>query len=339
MPLAKNIMRYFSIKQLVIIAISILMLIGLGTAMILGTNKNVVINTESKQLFVTTTKSTVSEVLEQNKIDVRPCDYVSQPLNSQLTTSETNQITVKYAVPVKVIYGNKKIDLMTYKDTVFEALKNSGIGITDDDRIKYVKPNTKISSNMKINVVKVRKKTVTKTVPVAYTVVSRSNSNLREGIVKTIRNGKNGVSKKTYRYVYENGKLISKRVIKTRQIRKPVSKVIERGTSGTYRTSRGSDFRYKEVLYMKAYAYTSNGYATTASGHVARVGYIAVDPRVIPLGSRVYIQGLNGAPTYGYAIASDTGGNIKGNIIDLYMNSTQECINWGARQVKVYILK
>ena len=66
-------------------------------------------------------------------------------------------------------------------------------------------------------------------------------------------------------------------------------------------------------------------------GTRARAGEIAVDPRVIPLGSKVYIEGV------GARIAEDTGGNIKGNTIDIYMNSVAECRKWGARTVTIYI--
>ena len=84
-------------------------------------------------------------------------------------------------------------------------------------------------------------------------------------------------------------------------------------------------------MTMEATAYTATG-NLTASGTRARVGAVAVDPNVIPLGTRLYIEG------YGYATAEDTGGAIKGNIIDLYMNSTSEVYNWGRRPVKVTIL-
>jgi 3D (Asp-Asp-Asp) domain-containing protein len=80
------------------------------------------------------------------------------------------------------------------------------------------------------------------------------------------------------------------------------------------------------------------GFGKTATGTTARRnsnGYssVAVDPRVIPLGTKLYIEG------YGYGIAEDTGGAIKGNIIDVYFDSNSECINWGRRSVNVYILK
>ena len=86
----------------------------------------------------------------------------------------------------------------------------------------------------------------------------------------------------------------------------------------------------------------SSGYGRTASGHVIVPGnnekIIAVDRKQIPLGTNVYVEGLNGAPNYGYALAADTGGAIKGNKIDLYYDSHAECLKWGRRQVRVYIL-
>ena len=66
-------------------------------------------------------------------------------------------------------------------------------------------------------------------------------------------------------------------------------------------------------------------------GTQARVGEISVDPSVIPLGTSVYIEGV------GVRRAEDTGGNIKGNTIDIYMNTRSECINWGCRYVTIYL--
>ncbi|WP_300261701.1 3D domain-containing protein [Clostridium sp.] len=96
-----------------------------------------------------------------------------------------------------------------------------------------------------------------------------------------------------------------------------------------------SDGKYKKTLSMEATAY-SDGMLTAMGLKPVRdpngISTIAVDPSVIPLGSKVYIPG------YGYAIASDTGGVIKGNIIDLYMNSHAECTSWGRRQVTLHII-
>uniref|UniRef100_UPI002159133C 3D domain-containing protein n=1 Tax=Candidatus Hakubella thermalkaliphila TaxID=2754717 RepID=UPI002159133C len=76
-----------------------------------------------------------------------------------------------------------------------------------------------------------------------------------------------------------------------------------------------------------------NGTGITATGLRAAYGIVAVDPRVIPLGTKLYIPG------YGQALAADTGGWIKGNRIDLCFNSLEEAIQWGRREVKVYVVE
>lgn len=119
---------------------------------------------------------------------------------------------------------------------------------------------------------------------------------------------------------------------------------------GVLETADGDVIEYSQVMQLEATAYCpcysccgkypgNKWYNITATGTVGKVGTIAVDPRVIPLGTKVYIEGLNGAKNYGYAVAEDTGGAIKGKIIDLYFNTHKETVNWGRQQVNVYILK
>ena len=91
-----------------------------------------------------------------------------------------------------------------------------------------------------------------------------------------------------------------------------MNKVVAEGTRFVFDGSS-----YSRKMTVKAYAYTGGG--RTAMGTQARVGEIAVDPSVIPLGTTVYIEGV------GERRAEDTGGNIKGNTIDIYMNSEAEC--------------
>ena len=99
-------------------------------------------------------------------------------------------------------------------------------------------------------------------------------------------------------------------------------------------TSLGS-INYSSVMSMEATAYLpsdGNGAGITATGVRATYGVVAVDPRVIPLGSKVYIPG------YGVALAADTGGAIRGYKIDLCMESYSECMQFGRRNVTVYVL-
>ena len=102
---------------------------------------------------------------------------------------------------------------------------------------------------------------------------------------------------------------------------------------------------YKKVIEATATAYclcqkccgkspSSPGYGVTGTG----MKVIAVDPKVIPLGSKVYVEGLNGAWDYGYAVAGDTGGAIKSMKIDLYMDSHDETLSWGRKKVNIYVI-
>lgn len=96
--------------------------------------------------------------------------------------------------------------------------------------------------------------------------------------------------------------------------------------------SRGGDYiRYKEVRDMVATAYTHTG-NPTASGQWPRVGVVAVDTRIIPMGTRLYVDG------YGYATALDRGGDIVGDRIDVFMDTEEEALIWGVKKVAVYIL-
>jgi 3D (Asp-Asp-Asp) domain-containing protein len=92
-----------------------------------------------------------------------------------------------------------------------------------------------------------------------------------------------------------------------------------------------NSLKYKSTFTVKTYAYSGGG--TTASGKKAQVGRVAVDPRVIELGTWLYVE------DYGLCQAADTGGAIKGNKVDLYMDSESECYEWGVRHKDVYILE
>ena len=91
--------------------------------------------------------------------------------------------------------------------------------------------------------------------------------------------------------------------------------------------------KYKKKMIMNASAYSMKDAGRyTKRGHVLRRGYVAVDPRVIPLGTSLYVEG------YGYAVADDIGSAIKGHKIDLAMDSYREAINFGRLNLTVYIL-
>lgn len=129
---------------------------------------------------------------------------------------------------------------------------------------------------------------------------------------------------KTYYY-----KVRSYKMVKGEKVFSHGSKRVQAKAQKVKLKTHKAGFKYKRKMIVKAYAYTGGG--RTATGTRARKGEIAVDPHVIPLGTKVYVEG------YGYARAEDTGGNIKGRTIDLYMNSGSDCMRWGVRYKTVYL--
>jgi len=112
--------------------------------------------------------------------------------------------------------------------------------------------------------------------------------------------------------------------------------------SGIEFDENGIPKKYKKVIEGKASAYTSYGNSRTATGTVPRLGTVAVNPKIIPYGTKMWIVSLDGSVNYGFAIAEDTGGFIKWKnprIVDLFMPTKAQCRNWGVRGVRIYILE
>lgn len=175
------------------------------------------------------------------------------------------------------------------------------------------------------------------------------NENEFEGYEVVVQKGTDGMQKSVYQEIFVDGQLVSKDLEEVIIYKEPVDEIIEVGVKKHLVTSRGG-FRYSNELVLTATAYDlsyeSTGknpgdpyYGITASGTKAQPGTVAVDPRVIPLGTELYIASTDGSPDYGFATAEDIGGAIKGNKIDLFMKSSKDCDDFGRRSVKVYILE
>ncbi len=181
-------------------------------------------------------------------------------------------------------------------------------------------------------------KTVTRREPIPFTVSHRSTSQLRSGASRTIRNGIAGEREVVYRlFETSEGPKARREIVSTRILKKPVPEIVEEGRS-TQLSSRGGYFSGRRIVMMVATTYDpyndgSNSHGRTYSGLLGGYGVVAVDPRFIPLGTRLFIEG------YGYAVAADIGGAIKGNRIDLAIDSKHDAKSiddW--QHVRVHIL-
>lgn len=173
-----------------------------------------------------------------------------------------------------------------------------------------------------------------KTVP--FKVKYEFSRNVVRGRIQTKQAGKPGLVTQVYEVQYEGDKVVGKKLVETKTI--PAQDEIHlMGTYG-FQTSRSS-FSRGSVRIMNSTAYLpsaglgSRATFKTKMGLPAKYGVVAVDPRVIPLGTFLYIEG------YGFGYACDTGGAIKGNIIDVCLPTNSEVRNWGRRKVRVHILK
>lgn len=240
----------------------------------------------------------------------------------------------------------------TYKTsckTVKELLSDLKIKVDDDD-IVIPDLDTELKIEGKISIIKVDVKVIEKEVEAPFKTIKKKNKELTHKQSRILVQGVNGKNKVKCKEYYAGDKLIKEEVIHVETIVKPIDQVFEEGTKDVFTNDRG-DFTARKAIKMVATAYEAGprstgkrpgdkGYGITASGARAKRGTVAVDPRVIPLGTKLYVKSLTpGVPDYGFAIAQDTGGAIKGNKIDLFMDTVWECLQFGRRPVMVYILQ
>lgn len=188
-------------------------------------------------------------------------------------------------------------------------------------------------------------------IPMPYTTVYKSDDTLPWGTESIVQQGVDGRVIQYYSLAYNNGKLI-RRTLLSHERREPVAQIIHYGTRSKNCTVKVKNYTggtierngkllpYRYCLRLCATAYTKGGELVddiTATGTQVHRGIVAVDRRVIPLGSSVYVETTDQAPSYGFASAEDTG--VLGNSIDLYMDDVQSCLNFGRREVDVYVLE
>jgi len=143
--------------------------------------------------------------------------------------------------------------------------------------------------------------------------------------------GTGGVRERVFRLLYEDGTLVSRALVSNSLLGPPAGDALVVGKS-VYRGGATNEFYMEATAYSPTVQETDGNPWMTASGMKSGHGVVAVDPKVIPLGSKLYVEG------YGYAIAGDTGGAIKGNRIDVFFYSSDEMARWGRRWARVFVL-
>ncbi len=280
-------------------------------------------------------------------------------LSSQLvyvsTSSQGYDVTLAAGQTVTIHHQGSIISAQTRKETISSLLgrlhiepaplemvavdlSGSGVELTIADSLTYYD--------------KVRE-------TVAYETVQVANPELPKGTERVVQAGSNGERTAIYEVIWSGGEQVARHFVEEVDST-AVNEIIEYGTastsvtagdriasvqknadgSGTLVFTSGATLNFSGAKSMTATAYTS-GYGGadnyTATGTAVRKGVVAVDKRVIPLGTKMYIVSNDGSVVYGMATAEDTG--VRGNKVDLYYDTYQQCINFGRRSCTVYILE
>lgn len=285
----------------------------------------------------TSSRPTVAQALREAGVVVGPGDAVTPDVQSSLEADARIELRHARAVTVALPNGHKV--LYTLALTVGEALDNEGIVLPPG---AFVDPSasTSITTGMSVRVVQLSASSNTEIEYIESTTVYKSDSSLPPGEIRTLK-GHDGARVRRYEVSFVNGEEAGRDLIDERLDPEPVDTVIYYPTRTGANESQPADAgKVSKTLrvYATWYDPASSGrassdeaYGRTANGSIVTYGIVAVDPSVIPLGTRMFVPG------YGYAIAADTGGAVKGYIIDLGFPDGVE-VDWHSKWVDIYIL-
>lgn len=278
---------------------------------------------------------TVKTHLNSNEGIVRNAGIQLSPKDKVLSDSSTVQngstLTVVRAFPVSVTVNGKTRVVYTTQTTAADlanelGFKSPNYTTTTDGAIQNGSAITILQvTSRSLN-------TVNKDIPVQ--VIREKDDTMALGEEQVVQVGQPGSEQVQVETLYNNGAVIKTNDLSKQVITNMTPTIIKEGTREVT-TSSNVAGRASRALVMEASAYLAtdgDGYGITATGIPAVRGVVAVDPDVIPLGTRLFIPG------YGEAVAADTGGAIIGNKIDLVMDSYGEAMDFGRRDVTVYVL-
>lgn len=295
----------------------------------------------------------IPDILKEHQIAVDPLDDVA----SQINDREIN-ITISRAIDVSITADGNQITKKARPSwTVMDAIQNANITVQDQD-IVTPSPNTPLKKDMSICIQRVTHSQRKQEEPLLYQTVIRASTKLKPGRIVVKTPGRNGKVLNGYDDEYIDGKYQQSTLVSSQTMVPAVNQVVLVGVSRRQMTvakqqgkseltipstlqldASGRPVHYQKMLSGKGCAYSANPGAHTSTGRTVMPGYIAVNPKIIPYGTAMYIVSTDGY-VYGYAIAADTGADCRNNKIlaDLFMNTKQECIQFGARTLQIYIL-
>jgi len=311
--------------------------VGLSTAVSAGTGytllrKDVSIVHQDVLLRQSTFKRTVQDALDEAGVRLGPDHDVSPASDAPLR--EGLRIVVRRPVPVTIIADGKVRTVQSAAPTVATLLVRHGITLSASDKV-FPSPQTPLQRGLRVRVVRVHHEIENEQTVIPFQVRRTPDPTVSRGVVGVVSSGRPGLRERVWRVTRADGQVTGRSLLGWRIVRDPLDRMLSVGAQP--RGASDGPFAGRAYLDLIATAYApfccKGVDDITALGIRAGYGVVAVDPRVIPLGSRLYIEG------YGYAIAADTGSAIKGLRIDLGYDTMPEAIRFGRRPVRVYIIQ
>ncbi len=313
----------------IVVFMSLILIIAIGAAF---APKEVIIYHQNSVDKIYTTSQTVEEVINEVGYDETQEIFVVPNMDAKIRSGMEVHVFETEKINVYVDQREEKITMpmvnMEY------LLESQGIVLEENDKLES---NIFVDEDVKyVSVIRVKTETIEREVEISFNTALQPNNELFRGERNIVNPGEKGLKKEIVQVTYENNIPTNEEVLEEEIIKHPLDQLIEFGTKERIQNaSRNGGLaetqRVAKEMVVESTAYTHTG-NTTFTGIWPYEGIVAVDPKVIPLGTKMYVEG------YGYATAADTGGLIKGNIIDVFMDTHDKAVNWGRRQVKIYIL-
>lgn len=257
---------------------------------------------------------------------------------------------------VTIKYHGKATRTASFGETVEQLLHRLGLSVSGEDVVSHGMEDP-VSDGMELRIDRVVRLEEVYSSVIAHEVVRCHDPSLPEGTERVLTEGTDGEMLCEAEVTYING-VESKRVVRSQTVtRAPVTEVIGVGTGeaapeanpegmpvisdGFITLPTGEVLTYTDTATIRATAYTHTDEGCdfiTATGTTVHWGTVAVDPRYIPYGTRMFIAASNGSYIYGIAVAEDCGGDIKGDRMDLYMPTYEQCMEFGRRVCTIYFL-
>jgi uncharacterized protein YabE (DUF348 family) len=321
--------RFLGDSRLILWCLGVVVAAGLVLTGFFYNRHEIRIFSDGKQTQLIIRGGTVAEALNRAQIALSEKDIVVPSLETKIAGDVSIEVTRMLRVTLTAD-GNTD-EYWVLPGTVGQTLTKLNVSLNSGDQV--IPDSTKpLKSGDEIEVVRFSSHYVNESVKIPFRVENRNDGSMERGVTSIVQQGKEGLSQKTIKITLRNGKEVSREIVGEKTMRQPVNKIVAVGTVRTKVISRDGTIKFSKSLQVSASAYTHTG-RNTASGIYPYKGAVAVDPRVIPMGTNLYIEG------YGYAKALDIGSAIKGNKIDLFFETESQAIRWGRRPVKVYILE